>query len=117
MPEAAAGVDPVLCCLLTPPGAMASLRRVARTSPATGGAVAQLGERLNGIQEVDGSIPFSSTNPFGYLRAAPYTPLLSQVGQLFLNLSRWVEVLPLGGAIGVKTGSRAHAGAALESRA
>jgi hypothetical protein len=29
------------------------------------GAVAQLGERLNGIQEVDGSIPFSSTRfPF-----------------------------------------------------
>ena len=27
-----------------------------------GGAVAQLGERLNGIQEVDGSIPFGSTN-------------------------------------------------------
>ena len=26
------------------------------------GAVAQLGERLNGIQEADGSIPFSSTN-------------------------------------------------------
>src|SRR5437867_9982048 len=26
------------------------------------GAVAQLGERLNGIQEVDGSIPFGSTN-------------------------------------------------------
>ncbi len=26
------------------------------------GAVAQLGERLNGIQEVDGSIPFSSTS-------------------------------------------------------
>ena len=25
------------------------------------GAVAQLGERLNGIQEVEGSIPFSST--------------------------------------------------------
>src|SRR6266404_198495 len=25
------------------------------------GAVAQLGERLNGIQEVDGSTPFSST--------------------------------------------------------
>jgi hypothetical protein len=25
------------------------------------GAVAQLGERLNGIQEADGSIPFSST--------------------------------------------------------
>ena len=26
------------------------------------GAVAQLGERLTGSQEVDGSIPFSSTN-------------------------------------------------------
>ncbi len=26
-----------------------------------GGAVAQLGERLTGSQEVDGSIPFSST--------------------------------------------------------
>ncbi len=47
---------------------MASLRRVARTSPATGGAVAQLGERLNGIQEVDGSIPFSSTNQISDLR-------------------------------------------------
>ena len=29
------------------------------------GAVAQLGERLTGSQEVDGSIPFSSTNPIG----------------------------------------------------
>ena len=29
------------------------------------GAVAQLGERLNGIQEVDGSIPFSSTTLAG----------------------------------------------------
>jgi hypothetical protein len=28
------------------------------------GAVAQLGERLNGIQEADGSIPFSSTISF-----------------------------------------------------
>ena len=28
---------------------------------AMGGAVAQLGERLTGSQEVDGSIPFSST--------------------------------------------------------
>ena len=26
------------------------------------GAVAQLGERVNGIHEVEGSIPFSSTN-------------------------------------------------------
>ncbi len=29
------------------------------------GAIAQLGERLNGIQEVTGSIPVSSTPPFG----------------------------------------------------
>ena len=28
------------------------------------GVVAQLGERLNGIQEVRGSIPLSSTNSF-----------------------------------------------------
>jgi hypothetical protein len=32
------------------------------------GAVAQLGERLNGIQEVDGSIPFSSTKQHKELR-------------------------------------------------
>ena len=32
------------------------------------GAVAQLGERLNGIQEVDGSIPFSSTKGFREVR-------------------------------------------------
>jgi hypothetical protein len=32
--------------------------RVARTS---GGAIAQMGERLNGIQEVRGSIPLGST--------------------------------------------------------
>ncbi len=30
-----------------------------------GGAVAQLGERLNGIQEVGGSIPLGSTNSPG----------------------------------------------------
>ncbi len=34
------------------------------------GAVAQLGERLNGIQEVDGSIPFSSTLNFNELSKA-----------------------------------------------
>ena len=32
--------------------------------PPTCGAVAQLGERLNGIQEVEGSTPFGSTLPF-----------------------------------------------------
>ena len=30
--------------------------------PTQGGAIAQLGERLNGIQEVVGSIPIGSTN-------------------------------------------------------
>ena len=34
----------------------------AATPPRDHGAVAQLGERLNGIQEVVGSIPISSTN-------------------------------------------------------
>ena len=34
----------------------------------SGGAVAQLGERLNGIQEVGGSTPLSSTCPFGTRR-------------------------------------------------
>jgi hypothetical protein len=32
------------------------------------GAVAQLGERLNGIQEVVGSIPISSTNYINNLK-------------------------------------------------
>jgi hypothetical protein len=31
--------------------------------PTQGGAIAQLGERLNGIQEVVGSIPIGSTKP------------------------------------------------------
>ena len=38
--------------------------RVLSCAPSDRGAVAQLGERLNGIQEVDGSIPFSSTIAF-----------------------------------------------------
>jgi hypothetical protein len=33
------------------------------------GAIAQLGERLNGIQEVSGSIPLGSTNYINGLRA------------------------------------------------
>ena len=35
------------------------------------GAVAQLGERLTGSQEVDGSIPFSSTISYKQLRRPP----------------------------------------------
>src|SRR5713226_10464759 len=37
------------------------LRALALVPTRKRGAVAQLGERLNGIQEVDGSIPFGST--------------------------------------------------------
>src|SRR5262244_703158 len=45
-----------------------------------GGAVAQLGERLTGSQEVDGSIPFSSTIlPFLELLLVPRAgPVLSR---------------------------------------
>ena len=32
------------------------------------GAIAQLGERLHGMQEVSGSIPLGSTNPFGAMK-------------------------------------------------
>src|SRR5512141_3325498 len=39
----------------------AGANAVLSCAPSDRGAVAQLGERLNGIQEVDGSIPFSST--------------------------------------------------------
>jgi hypothetical protein len=45
-------------------GAGGSITRAFRSraaTPGTGGAVAQLGERLNGIQEVSGSIPLGST--------------------------------------------------------
>ncbi len=45
-------------------GAGGSITRAFRSRaamPGAGGAVAQLGERLNGIQEVSGSIPLSST--------------------------------------------------------
>ena len=35
--------------------------RTEQLSPTGGGGVAQLGERLNGIQEVRGSIPLAST--------------------------------------------------------
>ena len=35
----------------------------ANIAPLAWGAIAQLGERLNGIQEVRGSIPLGSTSP------------------------------------------------------
>jgi hypothetical protein len=37
------------------------------------GAIAQLGERLNGIQEVVGSIPIGSTNKISKLAIATYS--------------------------------------------
>ena len=48
---------------LTPPGAhlIRNSGRVYMPLPPVG-AIAQLGERLNGIQEVSGSIPLGSTN-------------------------------------------------------
>ena len=39
------------------------------------GAVAQLGERLNGIQEVVGSIPISSTNKIKDLRHLKFSKI------------------------------------------
>jgi hypothetical protein len=45
------------------------LRALALVPTRKRGAVAQLGERLNGIQEVDGSIPFGSTNQIKNLRS------------------------------------------------
>ena len=46
------------------------------------GAVAQLGERMTGSHEVDGSIPFSSTNDYKGLAklAAPFLVELSWLG-------------------------------------
>ena len=38
------------------------------------GGLAQLGERLHGMQEVSGSIPLSSTRIFGLYRQRPNTP-------------------------------------------
>jgi hypothetical protein len=56
-----------------------------------GGAVAQLGERLTGSQEVDGSIPFSSTISLSRLpplvpRLVPFVPfhVLREPGHAFL---------------------------------
>src|SRR5690606_17127577 len=38
------------------------------------GAIAQLGERLNGIQEVVGSIPIGSTTPLSRVAVTPTCP-------------------------------------------
>ncbi len=46
------------------PGRFLPPARACYPAASSRGAVAQLGERLNGIQEVDGSIPFSSTRTF-----------------------------------------------------
>src|SRR5262249_43798598 len=51
-----------------PRGVLWVYARLRSTFPACG-AVAQLGERLNGIQEVEGSTPFGSTLPFRALGA------------------------------------------------
>ena len=41
------------------------------------GAVAQLGERLNGIQEVAGSIPVGSTKKVNHLPSPPASVILA----------------------------------------
>ena len=54
---------------------------VGRGFAARCGAIAQLGERLNGIQEVSGSIPLSSTRP-GFLNRRPgfsFSPTLTKL--------------------------------------
>ena len=66
---------------LTPAGVLRSipppLRRPARDG--LRGAIAQLGERYNGIVEVDGSIPSGSTNQINYLSCYCY-PMGQQAG-------------------------------------
>ena len=47
-------------------------------SPEMQGAIAQLGERLNGIQEVSGSIPLSSTKNIKGLQIISVTPFYVQ---------------------------------------
>ena len=54
------------------------LRALALVPTRKRGAVAQLGERLNGIQEVDGSIPFGSTKTNQQLRATDRSSILLQ---------------------------------------
>ena len=57
--------------LTQPPSRVDTPSSLGLHSPVPGrGAVAQLGERLNGIQEVDGSIPFGSTIRINDLRPA-----------------------------------------------
>ena len=50
------------------------------------GAIAQLGERLNGIQEVSGSIPLSSTTPESRTRFSGFFILLHVLTLLFLGI-------------------------------
>ena len=54
---------------------------VGRGFSLSGGAIAQLGERLNGIQEVSGSIPLSSTRP-GFLLGRPGFSLAQVLGAI-----------------------------------
>ena len=46
------------------------------------GAVAQLGERMTGSHEAEGSIPFSSTNFFNYLPVINQNPSVTIVVKL-----------------------------------
>jgi hypothetical protein len=64
--------------------------------PAFRGAVAQLGERLNGIQEVVGSIPISSTNSrTSTMKTAAERPPFLFVGWAFRDQGRPLQLRPV----------------------
>ena len=59
----------------------------------TDGAVAQLGERLNGIQEASGSIPLSSTKTRGFAtRRSPSSVFVAS--RKNRRTSKWASCLP-----------------------
>src|SRR5439155_19267774 len=85
------------------------MRDSARVLP-TCGAVAQLGERLNGIQEVEGSTPFGSTLPYlafpgRYYSPAPHSAPAPHQTASAADRYRTVSVLAAGRRTGFTTGS------------
>ena len=70
------------------------------------GAIAQLGERLNGIQEVTGSIPVSSTGFFSFSATTWGNSLVRVAEELFKALSLFSpdDAIPVDEAIDVTHG-------------
>ena len=75
----------------TPPRTLTSARPTASYFPSFG-AVAQLGERLNGIEEADGSTPFSSTKALGFCSVRVESTVLGTIG----SASAGLEPIPSG---------------------